>query len=269
MREAIRDHWPEYLIEAAGLGAFMVSATLFGVLLFHPAGPVSAVAMPETARRALMGLAMGATAVGLIYSPFGRRSGAHLNPAVTLTFWRLGKVRGWDATFYVLAQTLGGVLGMLFAATALPGLVAHPSVAHVVTVPGRWGTGAAWAGELLISAGLMTVVLAVSSRPRLASFTGLCAGGMVALWITVEAPVSGMSMNPARTLASAVSASTWTAFWVYLTAPPLGMLAAAEIHRRAGAPAVPCAKLQHDRRGRCIFRCGAHDPARDQRAPAA
>lgn len=259
MREALRGHWPEYLIEAAGLGAFMVSASVFAVLVFHPAGALGAVALPPLARRALMGLAMGLTAIALIYSPLGQRSGAHLNPAVTLTFWRLGKVRGWDATFYVMAQLVGGVTGVLLAAALLPRHVTDPSVNYVVTVPGDFGVAAAWVGELAISAVLMTVVLTVSSRAELASWTGVLAGTLVAVYITVEAPISGMSMNPARTLASAVPAATWTALWVYLTAPPLGMLLAAEAHRRLAAAAVPCAKLQHGR-GRCIFRCAFHRP---------
>jgi aquaporin Z len=102
----------------------------------------------------------------------------------------------------------------------------------------------------------MTVVLHVSNRASLARFTGLAAGVLVALYITLEAPISGMSMNPARSFASALPAGAWEAFWVYLVAPPLGMLVAAEVYaRRRGARAVYCAKLHHDRVGRCIFRC--------------
>jgi aquaporin Z len=79
---------------------------------------------------------------------------------------------------------------------------------------------------------------------------------LVAIYITFEAPLSGMSMNPARTLASAVHAHRWTALWIYVTAPTLGMLAAAECHRRMPrAPRVLCAKLHHDNPMRCIFRC--------------
>src|SRR5574342_250979 len=104
MRSALARHWPEYLMEAAGLGIFMLSACLFDVLLEHPASPFrQAIADPLT-RRMLMGVAMGLTAVVIIYSPWGMQSGAHLNPAVTLSFLRLGKVAIWDGVFYVLAQ---------------------------------------------------------------------------------------------------------------------------------------------------------------------
>ena len=109
---------------------------------------------------------------------------------------------------------------------------------------------------LLISFLLMTVVLAVSNTRRLAHFTGLFAGTLVATYISLEAPLSGMSMNPARTVGSAFHAGQWTALWVYFTAPPLGMLAAAELYRRLpGAPQIFCAKLHHDNDKRCIFRC--------------
>jgi aquaporin Z len=203
-----------------------------------------------------MGLAMGTTAVALIYSPWGRRSGAHLNPATTLTFWRLGKVATPDALAYAAAQVIGGVAGVLLATLAVGAALAHPVVHYVATVPGAAGRAAAFAAETAITFLLMTVVLHVSNRAAVARFTGLAAGALVMLYITVEAPISGMSMNPARSFASAVPAGTWNVFWIYVVAPPLGMLAAAEVYaRRAGTRAVYCAKLHHDAVSRCIFRC--------------
>jgi aquaporin Z len=102
----------------------------------------------------------------------------------------------------------------------------------------------------------MSVVLAVSDRPRLAPLTGICAGALVAAYITFESPISGMSMNPARSFASAVTADLWTAFWIYLTAPAIGMLFAAELRLRLSPRPVRCAKLHHANSRRCIFRCG-------------
>ncbi|HWS87619.1 MAG TPA: aquaporin [Pyrinomonadaceae bacterium] len=254
MLNALKHHWPEYLSEAAGLGAFMVSACAFAALLFHPASPVARAVEGETTRRVLMGAAMGLTNVGLVYSPWGMRSGAHNNPAVTLTFYRLGKVRGADALFYVLAQFAGGVAGVLLAALVLGELLADEKVNYVVTVPGNFGVVAAFAAEALISFVLMSVVLRASNHKRLARWTGLLAGLLVALYISVESPISGMSMNPARTFGSAASAQVWTALWVYFTSPLLGMLLAAEVFARTGARAA-CAKLHHHNRKRCIFNC--------------
>ena len=119
MLAALRRHWPVYAMEAVLLAAFMLSASLFGVLLEHPASPLRRALDGALARRALMGLAMGATAVLLVRSRFGKRSGAHMNPSVTLTFLRLGKVARQDALFYVAAQFAGGLLGMALASLAL------------------------------------------------------------------------------------------------------------------------------------------------------
>jgi aquaporin Z len=252
----LRAHWPEYLIEAAGLGVFMLVACVFGTLLGHPASPVVQAVPDALARRALMGVAMGLTAIGLIYSPWGRRSGAHFNPATTLTFWRLGKVASVDAALYALAQTVGGIAGVAVAAALLGAALAAPDVRYVATVPGAIGPMGAFAAEIAITFLLMSMVLRVSNSPRLAPLTGLCAGALVAAYITVEAPLSGMSMNPARSLASALPAGTWATLWIYLTAPPLGMLLAAEWYvRRRGLVEVFCAKLHHDTSQRCIFRC--------------
>jgi aquaporin Z len=255
MRAALRQHWPEYLMEAAGLGLFMVSASVFAILLFHPRSPALAFLGGDLARRALMGLAMALTAITLIYSPWGRQSGAHFNPAVTLTFFRLGKVGVWDAVFYVAAQFVGGVSGMLLVASLAGPFVGDPAVNYVVTVPGSSGVTVAFVAEVLIAFCTMTTVLAVSNSRHWARFTGLFAGALVATYITFEAPLSGMSLNPARTFASAVPAAVWTAFWIYLTAPTVGMLLAAELRVRWTRRPVACAKLQHEHARRCIFRC--------------
>jgi aquaporin Z len=251
----VRARWPEYAIEAAGLGTFMVVACTFGALLGHPRSPV-VLSVPEPlVRRALMGLAMGLTAVTLIYSPWGRRSGAHFNPATTLTFWRLGKMQRRDAIGYAIGQVLGGLAGVLVAAHVLGAVLAHPDVRYVATRPGAAGVAAAFAAEVTIAFVLMSVVLRMSNDVSLARFTGLAAGTLVALYITIEAPLSGMSLNPARSLASAVPAGVWDAFWIYLVAPPLGMIAAAEVYvHRHGERAVYCAKLHHGA-GPCLFRC--------------
>ncbi len=256
MLAALKSHWPEYLGEAGGLGLFMVSACLFGALLFHPGSPAARAIPDGLARRLVMGLAMGLTAIGLIYSPWGRRSGAHLNPATTLAFWRLGKITGPDAIWYALSQMSGGVAGVLATAALIGPALADPTVRYVVTVPGTGGVAVAFLAEVIITFILMTAVLNASNTVRWAGFTGIFAGTLVAIYITLEAPVSGMSMNPARTLASALPSGIWDALWIYFLAPPVGMLLAAELFvRRRGLAGVFCAKLHHDSTSRCIFRC--------------
>ncbi len=248
-------HWPEYAMEAALLGAFMMCACAVTALVEHPASPLRAALPGAFSRRAVIGIAMGFTAIGLIYSPWGQQSGAHFNPAVTLAFLRLGKIGVDDAAAYVAAQCAGGLAGVMLAHAALGMAIAHPAVAFAVTVPGSAGAGVAFAAEFAISAVLMAVVLVLGNGAH-ARWTGVACGLLVAGYIAGEAPYSGMSMNPARSLASAVFAGRWTSFWVYLAAPPLGMLTAAELCMRwRGAHRVGCAKLNHRGNRRCIFRC--------------
>jgi aquaporin Z len=258
--EALRAHWPEYVIEAWALGMFMLSAALFSTLFGFPGSPLQRILPSEDVRRAAVGIAMGLTAIGLIYSPWGQRSGAHMNPAVTLTFWRLGKIARWDAIFYMCAQFLGGVLGVLLAARLLGEAFTTSPVRYVTTVSGMGGPTLSFIAEFAISALLMSVVLRVSNSPRYARYTGLCAGTLVAIFIALEAPYSGMSMNPARSFASALPAGEWHDLWVYFTAPVLGMLAAAALYvSRHGGKALGCAKLQHPLDQRCIH-CGYVPP---------
>lgn len=251
---ALKRHWPEYLIEAWGLGMFMLSAAVFTCLLEAPASPFPSIIPDADYRRALIGLAMGLTAILLIYSPWGRRSGAHYNPAVTLAFLSLGKIRPVDAGFYTAAQFIGGTLGMLLAAALIGPALVMPPVNNIATVPGASGVKAAFTAEFAISLVLMLTVLQVMRFPRLTGFTGLFAGCLVALFISFEAPLSGMSMNPARSFASAVTANVWQNYWLYCIAPVLGMQIAV-LFCLSSKRHLKCAKLVHTSRHRCIH-CG-------------
>ena len=248
-------HWPEYAMEAAELGIFMISACVFTVLLQHPDSPFRSLLPDSFLRRALTGLAMAATAIALIFSPWGKQSGAHFNPAVTLTFLRLKKIQFWDAVFYVLAQFTGGVLGVLLAAAFLGKAIAHPFVLYAATTPAA-GKETAFLAEALISFFLFLTVLLVSNHRHLSRYTGLFAGSLVALYITFESPLSGMSMNPARSFGSALPAKLFDGLWIYFLAPPIGMLLAAELYVRfRSARNVYCAKYHHHNGKRCIFNC--------------
>ena len=231
---ALRTDWPLYLYEAAELAAFMLSACGFTVLLFDPASP--AAGLNPWLARALMGLAMALTAIMIIKSPWGQRSGAHFNPAITLTFYRLGKIGPYDAAFYVLAHFVGAVAGVGISAVLMHRWIAAPQVDYAVTVPGLGGAPAAFAAETFMAGLLMATVLITSNNPRLASWTTWLVGLLIATYILSFAPISGFSINPARSFGSAVFANVWTAIWIYFIAPPLGMLAAAEVYVRSSDP---------------------------------
>src|SRR5213594_3278545 len=254
MFRSLKEHWPEYFCEAAELGLFMISATLFTMLLWHPSSPVFNLIPNTFIRRMLTGIAMGSTAITLIFSPLGKRSGAHFNPAVTLTFWRLGKVKNWDAVFYIVAQFIGAIAGVVAVTLFVREAISHPTVNYAATLPGMKGVIVAFIAEFVIAFVLMSVVLRVSNTPRIARYTGLFAGVLVATYITLEAPFSGMSMNPARTFGSAFVGHLWTGLWIYFTAPVLAMQLAATLYLRAKRP-VYCAKYHHHNNQRCIFNC--------------
>jgi aquaporin Z len=261
LRAAFERHWRLYVDESVELAIFMISACFFTVGLFDPALPIVHLLPSSAARRLLMGISMGATAILIIRSPMGRRSGAHFNPAITLTYFRLGKIDKCDAGFYVVSQFIGGIGGVGLAAVCLRGSLAVPTVDYAVTVPmvtvPRWGgTAAAFCAEYFMAALLMLVVLWFSNRPPLAQYTSYLVGILIMFYVFVFAPVSGFSINPARTTGSVVFANVWTAIWLYFVAPLMGMMTSAEIYIRVyGKENVLCAKLHPDPNYPCPFLC--------------
>jgi aquaporin Z len=258
---SLRLHWPEYLMEAGESGIYLFSACVFATLLWHPASPLQPHLPSDAVRRMLMGLAMGATIIAIVLSPWGQQSGAHFNPAVTFTFYRLQKVALWDAVFYCVSQLLGAAAGVALASLVLQGAPAHKAVRYAATIPGIYGDTVAFVAELAISFILMSSILFASNHKVLAPYTHYFAAILVAVYIAFESPLSGMSTNPARTFGPALYASYWHALWIYFIGPPLGMLAAAEIllvARRWQGPY--CAKLHHHNDKRCIFRHSGPEP---------
>ena len=167
-RTAFKHHWLLYVDEGVELAIFMISACFFTVWLFDPASPALKFLPNSALRRLLMGMSMGATAILIIRSPMGKRSGAHFNPAITLTYFRLGKIDKWDAGFYVVSQFIGGICGVGLSALCLGSSLAVPTVDYAVTVPGYGGTTGAFCAEYFMAALLMLVVLWFSNRPPLA-----------------------------------------------------------------------------------------------------
>ena len=255
--DSLRRHWPEYLMEAGELALYMFFVCAFSTLLQHPISPIRHFIRDAVCRRALMGLLMGVTMVAIVMTPWGKQSGGHFNPAITLTYYRLGRVAFWDALFYVAAQFAGAASGVGIAAYMLRGAPENDAVRYAVTVPGIYGNAGAFAGEVTISFVLMTTVLLASNLETLARYTPYLVGALYATFTTFETPLSGMSMNPARTFGSAFRAGHWDAFWIYLVAPTLGMLGAGEAFLWARGGVAPyCAKLYHANNKRCIFHQG-------------
>ena len=223
-------NWKSYFIEAWALGMFMVSASLFVVLFEHPDFYINTIIPNATVRRMCIGAAMGLTAVFLIYSNWGKHSGAHMNPAVTLANYVLNRISLRDAAGYILFQAIGASIAMLFLKYFFQNYLSDTSVNYIVTQPGKAGVAVAAMAEFIMSF-LIFLTIMIVSNSRLEKYAGHFAGALVFIFITVEAPLSGMSINPARSLGSAVAAGNWGSFWLYIISPVAGMLISAYIFR--------------------------------------
>jgi aquaporin Z len=255
MKKHSRNSFAVYAMEALLLGLFMISACSFGAILEHPLSPIRRVLDEAFVRRSLMGIAMGVTAIALIYSYPGRRTGAHMNPAVTLSALRLGRISVRDAVGYIVAQFTGAVLGVALTVAIAGPWVGHPYINYAATLPGQ-AVGVAWFAEAAIAFIMMGMSMTLNRFPKVAPYTGWFAGTLVALYITFEAPLSGMSLNPARTFGSAFWAHTWTAIWIYFTAPVAGMLLAVEMGRMfMKSPQALCCKHNHSQTVPCHCPC--------------
>jgi aquaporin Z len=214
----------DYCYEGLGLGIFMFSAGFFDALIDSPNLPIRQHIHSAFMRRFLIGLTMGLTALYIFNAPFGKKSGAYINPAVTLVQYRLQNIDRKDAFFYVLFQFIGGTLGMYLVYLVMPVLISSTAINYIVTQPGAAGTTVAFILEFIISCLMICTVLFTSDNIHLAKYTSYFVAILITLFITFEAPYSGMSMNPARTFSSAIISNQWKVFWLYCIAPIGGML---------------------------------------------
>ena len=220
--DSLRRHWPEYLIEAAFLALFVLAGGLL---------------------------------MALIYSPWGRRSGSHLNPAITLAYLRLGKVGRWDGVFYIVAQLAGAAAAVLLlrAGALLPVAAGPASLAGTLGPTNAW---LAFGTELVLATLAMLLVLFTSNHASFFRWTGVVYGLLVMLVVACVSPLAGFGMNAARLFAVDASSDLGLLRWLNLLPPLLGMQLAIEVYRLfTGRSQVLCAKLAHNTHGRCIFRC--------------
>ena len=184
----------------------------------------------------------------MIHSTWGRRSGTHLNPAITLAYLRLGKIRPADALFYVLAQCGGAFVAVLLLRAALPALL--PATMAPVALASPAGPVNVWmalAIEVALSTALMLMILFTSNHPAWMRWTGTLYSLLVVAIVACVSPLSGFGLNPARLLALHLPGSMVTSHWLNLLPPFLGMLLGVEAWRLVpGRPAVLCAKLAHN-----------------------
>ncbi len=202
----------------------MAAAALAVIVFEYPGFSFHHYFQSPLLRRFLIGLVIGITALYILNSSFGKKSGAHINPAVTLIQYRLGNISAINAIFYAIFQCLGGAAGVYLVYLILPKYMSHPSVNFVVTQPSSAGIIIAFILEFLISFILIAVVLYSNIKKQLNKYTASFVAILLLIFITFESPYTGTSLNPARTFASAIVSGEWNSFWLYCIAPILGML---------------------------------------------
>lgn len=250
--------WSDYLSEFFGT-AIMMGIGIGAVVFMWSDGSVMAELIPSAPwRRLATGLLFAGGGTAVVLSPLGQRSGGHLNPAMTFAFWLRGKIGTADALAYGLAQTCGAVLGVLVV-MAVAGEAAH-TVDLGMTRPGTgYSTTVALAAEFMMTFALVFLIFWCVDSRRLARFTPWLAGALIALLVMVEAPISGTSLNPARSLAPAVLMGAFADLWLYFVGPVLGAALAVASYRLIGGErrGTGCAKLHHTDRYPCLFEgCG-------------
>jgi aquaporin Z len=256
LAEAIGTHWREYLMEGTELASLMLSTCIVGTLLYSSDSPLNALELSPAFKSVLMGTAIAAMTFLIIRSPFGRRSGAHFNPAVTVAFLWLRRVHRWDALCYVLAHFAGAIIGVAVALEILGVNLSSAPVRYLVTTPGTYGKLTALLAQFVLSGLLMGIVLYASNHRLLVRFSPILVALLTVSYFVFCSSISGFSVNPARTLSSALFAWIWQGIWIYFSAPCLGMLTSAAIYKkRMGSNQVYCAKVFHDRRSTCPFYC--------------
>ncbi|MCE1188342.1 MAG: aquaporin [Ignavibacteria bacterium] len=206
----------KYIVEF--IGAFFIVFCGTGAIIVHEA-------FTNSISQQGIALSFGLTVAVLIYL-FSEISGAHFNPAVSIVFWRFKRLSGTNVISYILAQLLGAVSAAF--------------VLHII-FPGNRGLGAtqpvgpeiqSFLIELLFTFLLMLAILQASSSRRIESHTGLIIGGIIFLEALIGGPVSGASMNPARSFGPAVVSGNYHSLWIYLAAPVLGAMSAGQVFSR-------------------------------------
>ena len=234
--------WQPLFSELAGTASLLLAGLSLVILMFGAGSPFGRALPNDWSRRMVTGFLFGTVGALIALSPVGKESGAHINPAVTLAFWLMGKLDSRIALGYVIAQLAGGILGCL---PLLAWGSMGRSVAFGATVPGEgYTTQTVVIGEAITTFALIAGLCVFLGFRKLRPFTPAMIPFLYALMVPLEAPVSGTSTNPARSLGPAIISGQWQGWWIYWVGPLIGtflaILACSFLARR-----IEVAKLYH------------------------
>jgi aquaporin Z len=225
----MKNTWRVFAAELIGTALLLLGGLSVVILDFGSGSPVLRMIPDPGLRRLITGFLFGSTGALIAISPIGKISGAHINPVVTAAFWMEGKLRPGHALGYITAQLAGGILG------TVPLLLwGHmgASIQYGATTPGSgYSNLAAVLGEMATTTALLVGLFTFIGHSRLASYTPLLFPFLYAVMVYLEAPLSGTSTNPARSLGPALVSGDWQAWWVYWIGPGLGLLIGVGLHK--------------------------------------
>ena len=200
LRRSVAEGFAAFALVFAGCGAVVTNATHQNAL-----GSVG------------VSLVFGLVIMVMIYAT-GHLSGAHINPAVTIAFTITRHFPGRDAVAYIAAQLVGAAAGAFLLLAAW-----SSKPAQLGTTLPSVGSGTALLYEVVLTAFLMFVIIAVATDTRaVGAAAAIAIGGTVGLDALFGGPITGASMNPARSFGPALASGTWTHFWIYVVGPVLG-----------------------------------------------
>ena len=234
--------WQPFACELGGTALLLLVGLSIVIFMFGAGSPAVALVPGDGLRRLITGFLFGTTGAAIALSGLGKISGAHINPVVTGAFWMMGKLDARTAAGYVLAQLAGAVLGSvpLLAWGAM-----GRSVAFAATLPGKGYTaGSVLLGEATTTFALIVGLAVFLGFRRLRPYTPGLFPFLYAAMVYLEAPVSGTSTNPARSLGPAIVSGQWQGWWIYWAGPILGTFAAV-LACSVLAKRISVAKLYH------------------------
>jgi aquaporin Z len=228
-KEITKNPWTLFASEFIGTALLIGVGVSFVILDFGKGSPIPNLIPDSGLRRAITGFLFGSTGALIAVSWIGKESGAHINPVVTLASWIRGKMNHVHAIGYILCQLIGGIAG------ALPLLFwegTGSSISYGGTFPGQnFSAFTAMLGECITTFALVFLLFVFIGHNKLKQYTPLLFPVLYAIMVFLEAPVSGTSTNPARSIGPSVISGDWSGWWVYWIGPAAGALIGVAVHK--------------------------------------
>jgi len=231
-----------FISEFFGTALLLMVGLSVVIFMFGSGSPMALLIPAVKLRQMMTGFMFGSVGASIALSPIGKVSGAHINPAVTMVFWLFRKIEGRLAVTYVLAQLTGAIIG------CLPLLIwgqMGRSINFGVTIPGEgYSIHTVVLGEVITTFTMVSLLVIFIGFRRIRKFTPFMFPFLYAIMVPLEADISGISTNPARSLGPAVLSGQWDGWWIYLIGPLAGALLAS-LACSMLAKRITIAKLYH------------------------